>query len=89
MAPDNPFFLMLVALLLLSIRQANAKPEDPVTSPPSGFWVYYLENGTEDGDVFDPSDLEAATALAAESAGRYEELSKDNTGSADDKNEDK
>ena len=89
MAPDNPFFMMLVALLLLSSRQALAKTEDPAASPPSGFWEYYLEYGTEDGDVFDPSDLEDATALAAESAGRYEELSKDDTAPADDKNEDK
>ena len=64
MAADKRVLWMLPLLVVLPV---NALPptNQPVSPPAAGFWQYYLEYGTDAGDVFDPADLADATELAA------------------------
>lgn len=58
---------VLWMLTLLVVMPAGALPptNPPANPPAAGFWQYYLEYGTDAGDVFDPADLADATELAA------------------------
>ncbi len=51
-------------LALVSVAQAD----ENAAAPSAGFWAYYLEYSTDDGDVFDPSDLEDVTTLMRQEA---------------------
>lgn len=62
MAVETTRYALLSLVLLLAFNPALSQ-EEAQTVPPAGFWAYYLEYGTQNGDVFDPNDLEDVTRL--------------------------
>lgn len=68
--------LIRVSIVSLPLLWAGSpvQADEGTTSPPSaGFWMYYLQYGTDDGDVFDPNDLEDITALMKREAEKHPE----------------
>lgn len=53
-------WLFWSALIIASLVRAD------VTSPPAGFWDYFIEYGDQQGELFDPLDLADVEHIVAD-----------------------